>query len=578
MSPCRDDLLLAASQKLLCVLFDYTPSIPTSTPPAATSRLCTSPWLQVLARAQPPPLTWPTRSSWPTAAPAAGARCMPRWVLSRVLRVQRYPVGCACCRWWGQAWLGTQLVVHEALSRAARDWEVGKGGGGRLERAATASQPCTRPPAHPCLPSCIIFPPAALPTSCLAASRTFCSFRTSGAFRTTGVGPCRGCRGGGRGQGAGGGAGAGHRLGNHCPVAPAVCRIILENSGVAEPQNIRDQFNDALASNHPLMKRIFLDTLVTGGPALCSCCLPSACVQMWMPWQPRAGRLVVHSRLARLAWAAMLGVSAGSSDAHTRTRSLLLVYDCTTHAVPPVQWWTATPSSRTTRRVPRWRHAPTWGRAAACARWSTCWWSRSSEWACRQAGLVATLLSVYLQEGRPDLGEVAPSSDLQIVIPPSIHPPAHPLRCPQGGRLRCAEQGGHDERCNDGEPARHRRVAQPAGAGGDGNAGGGGGGGGLSSGGERDAQGSKLLRTAPGGAREEGQPLAGAWLLSWPQYAHGSRTHSHLLAPTLASTRPASPASPQVVACTHGEVPVQQLFGSGAQALVSKLNIEGQHR
>ncbi|PSC76572.1 cobalamin biosynthesis isoform A [Micractinium conductrix] len=40
-------------------------------------------------------------------------------------------------------------------------------------------------------------------------------------------------------------------------------RIILENSGVAEPQNIRDQFNDALASNHPLMKRIFLDTLVT---------------------------------------------------------------------------------------------------------------------------------------------------------------------------------------------------------------------------------------------------------------------------------------------------------------------------
>ncbi|KAL4424848.1 hypothetical protein ABPG77_011098 [Micractinium sp. CCAP 211/92] len=40
-------------------------------------------------------------------------------------------------------------------------------------------------------------------------------------------------------------------------------RIILENSGVAEPQNIRDQFNDAIASGHPLMKRIYLDTLVT---------------------------------------------------------------------------------------------------------------------------------------------------------------------------------------------------------------------------------------------------------------------------------------------------------------------------
>ncbi|KAL4855709.1 COBW domain-containing protein [Chlorella vulgaris] len=40
-------------------------------------------------------------------------------------------------------------------------------------------------------------------------------------------------------------------------------RIILENSGVAEPQNIRDQFNDAIADGHPLTKRIHLDTLVT---------------------------------------------------------------------------------------------------------------------------------------------------------------------------------------------------------------------------------------------------------------------------------------------------------------------------
>ncbi len=33
---------------------------------------------------------------------------------------------------------------------------------------------------------------------------------------------------------------------------------------MAEPQNIRDQFNDAIAMNHPLMKRMYLDTLVTG--------------------------------------------------------------------------------------------------------------------------------------------------------------------------------------------------------------------------------------------------------------------------------------------------------------------------
>jgi hypothetical protein len=45
---------------------------------------------------------------------------------------------------------------------------------------------------------------------------------------------------------------------------PAACRIILENSGVAEPQNIRDQFNDAIADGHPITKRVFLDSLVTG--------------------------------------------------------------------------------------------------------------------------------------------------------------------------------------------------------------------------------------------------------------------------------------------------------------------------
>jgi hypothetical protein len=34
----------------------------------------------------------------------------------------------------------------------------------------------------------------------------------------------------------------------------------------------------------------------------------------------------------------------------------------------------------------------------------------------------------------------------------------------------------------------------------------------------------------------------------------------------------------QVVQCSQGEVPIHQLFGKQAQALVSKLNIEGQHR
>lgn len=33
-------------------------------------------------------------------------------------------------------------------------------------------------------------------------------------------------------------------------------RIVLENSGVAEPQNIRDQFNDARAVGHPLVEKV----------------------------------------------------------------------------------------------------------------------------------------------------------------------------------------------------------------------------------------------------------------------------------------------------------------------------------
>lgn len=40
-------------------------------------------------------------------------------------------------------------------------------------------------------------------------------------------------------------------------------RIVLENSGVAEPQNIRDQFVEARAVGHPLVNSVYLDTMVT---------------------------------------------------------------------------------------------------------------------------------------------------------------------------------------------------------------------------------------------------------------------------------------------------------------------------
>lgn len=40
-------------------------------------------------------------------------------------------------------------------------------------------------------------------------------------------------------------------------------RIVLENSGVAEPGNIRDQFAEAAAAGHPLLERVALDSLIT---------------------------------------------------------------------------------------------------------------------------------------------------------------------------------------------------------------------------------------------------------------------------------------------------------------------------
>lgn len=38
---------------------------------------------------------------------------------------------------------------------------------------------------------------------------------------------------------------------------------MLENSGVAEPQNLRDKFNEAVLDGHPVMSRIRLDTMIT---------------------------------------------------------------------------------------------------------------------------------------------------------------------------------------------------------------------------------------------------------------------------------------------------------------------------
>lgn len=57
------------------------------------------------------------------------------------------------------------------------------------------------------------------------------------------------------------------------------------------------------------------------------------------------------------------------------------------------------------------------------------------------------------------------------------------------------------------------------------------------------------------------------------------RTHRAPRVPGVADVPPLlPPLAPQVVRCSQGEVPIHKLFGKEAQALVSKLNIEAQHR
>ena len=68
--------------------------------------------------------------------------------------------------------------------------------------------------------------------------------------------------------------------------------------------------------------------------------------------------------------------------------------------------------------------------------------------------------------------------------------------------------------------------------------------------------------------------------LAWPgllcSAALPALAHLPLCQPSLA-TYPAHSCL-QVVSCSQGAVNIKQLFGEQAQALVSKLNIEGQHR
>jgi G3E family GTPase len=57
-------------------------------------------------------------------------------------------------------------------------------------------------------------------------------------------------------------------------------RIVLENSGVAEPQKIREAFTEAMEMGHPVLERIHLSTLVRLNSCICFSHCPVMCVSL----------------------------------------------------------------------------------------------------------------------------------------------------------------------------------------------------------------------------------------------------------------------------------------------------------
>lgn len=136
-------------------------------------------------------------------------------------------------------------------------------------------------------------------------------------------------------------------------------RIILENSGVAEPQNIRDQFNDAIAEGHPLMQRCHLDTLITG----------TAGRSWWVERQRMRAAHVPLGPVFRRAGQGHVLLLGPRSFPLTPNLEFWGLTDPCVPLLPPYQSWTPAPSSMTTPVEPHSCRDPIWGRAAGYAPW-----------------------------------------------------------------------------------------------------------------------------------------------------------------------------------------------------------------
>ena len=107
--------------------------------------------------------------------------------------------------------------------------------------------------------------------------------------------------------------------------ACCVCRLILENSGVAEPHNIRDLFQDS--AGLPIMQRVrILPLCCQLQKALLAGVLPCASgTQLVLDWLPAA--LLHQGRLARLCAAYP---SAPASDMQIQLDTMVTVVDSAT--------------------------------------------------------------------------------------------------------------------------------------------------------------------------------------------------------------------------------------------------------
>ena len=126
-------------------------------------------------------------------------------------------------------------------------------------------------------------------------------------------------------------------------------RIVLENSGVAEPQNIRDAFAAAAEEGHPVLKRAHLSTLVR--PPLLHTAAGAAATRLHRHALPA---LALCYRRPPCLQGTRLYSLVHEPDISAACIGSRCVATCKTSFMCRSRWSTAAPSSESTRAATPW--------------------------------------------------------------------------------------------------------------------------------------------------------------------------------------------------------------------------------